>query len=139
MTFGGGYAMLPILQREVVEHKGWATEEELMDYFVHSLIVNLNYINHIIILLLIIKKRERAIGELVLKQMYSRLFLMLLKERPKTLRIYIVDVQVIIISILHLLNVPPMKHISPLRQHKLQILLLALLFQLVMQVIIMVV
>ena len=22
MTFGGGYAMLPILQREVVEHKG---------------------------------------------------------------------------------------------------------------------
>jgi len=30
MTFGGGYAMLPILQREVVEHKGWATEEELM-------------------------------------------------------------------------------------------------------------
>ncbi len=33
MTFGGGYAMLPILQREVVDHKGWATEEELMDYF----------------------------------------------------------------------------------------------------------
>ena len=33
MTFGGGYAMLPILQREVVETKGWATEEELMDYF----------------------------------------------------------------------------------------------------------
>ena len=33
MTFGGGYAMLPILQREVVENKGWSTEEELMDYF----------------------------------------------------------------------------------------------------------
>lgn len=33
MTFGGGYAMLPILQREVVENKQWATEEELMDYF----------------------------------------------------------------------------------------------------------
>ena len=33
MTFGGGYAMLPILQREVVENQGWATEEELMDYF----------------------------------------------------------------------------------------------------------
>lgn len=32
-TFGGGYAMLPILQREVVEKKGWATEEELMDYY----------------------------------------------------------------------------------------------------------
>ena len=33
MTFGGGYAMLPILQREIVENKGWATEEELADYF----------------------------------------------------------------------------------------------------------
>ena len=33
MTFGGGYAMLPILQREVVERKGWVSEEELMDYF----------------------------------------------------------------------------------------------------------
>ena len=33
ITFGGGYAMLPILQREVVEKKGWATEEELMDYY----------------------------------------------------------------------------------------------------------
>ena len=33
VTFGGGYAMLPILQREVVEKKHWATEEELMDYY----------------------------------------------------------------------------------------------------------
>ena len=33
MTFGGGYAMLPILQREVVENKHWATEEELVDYY----------------------------------------------------------------------------------------------------------
>ena len=33
MTFGGGYAMLPILQREIVDNQGWATEEELMDYF----------------------------------------------------------------------------------------------------------
>lgn len=33
MTFGGGYAMLPILQREVVEDKGWASEEELADWF----------------------------------------------------------------------------------------------------------
>ena len=32
-TFGGGYAMLPILQREVVEKKGWTTDEELTDYF----------------------------------------------------------------------------------------------------------
>ena len=33
LTFGGGYSMLPMLQREVVEKKGWATEAELMDYF----------------------------------------------------------------------------------------------------------
>ena len=33
VTFGGGYAMLPILQREVVEKKKWATEEELADYY----------------------------------------------------------------------------------------------------------
>lgn len=32
-TFGGGYAMLPILQREVVENRNWATSEELMDYY----------------------------------------------------------------------------------------------------------
>lgn len=33
MTFGGGMAMLPILEREVVQNKGWATEQELVDYF----------------------------------------------------------------------------------------------------------
>ena len=33
MTFGGGYAMLPILQREVVEKKKWATEDQLADYY----------------------------------------------------------------------------------------------------------
>lgn len=32
-TFGGGYAMLPILQREVVENRRWTTEDELMDYY----------------------------------------------------------------------------------------------------------
>ena len=32
-TFGGGYAMLPILQREVVEKRGWATEDQLADYY----------------------------------------------------------------------------------------------------------
>lgn len=32
-TFGGGLAMLPILQREVVDKQHWATEEELMDYY----------------------------------------------------------------------------------------------------------
>lgn len=33
VTFGGGYAMLPILQREVVTRKKWAADEELMDYY----------------------------------------------------------------------------------------------------------
>lgn len=33
LTFGGGYAMLPMLQREVVEKHKWATEEELLNYF----------------------------------------------------------------------------------------------------------
>jgi chromate transporter len=33
LTFGGGYAMLPMLQREVVEKYHWATEEELADYY----------------------------------------------------------------------------------------------------------
>lgn len=33
MTFGGGYAMLPILEREVVEKKKWATNEEILDYY----------------------------------------------------------------------------------------------------------
>lgn len=32
-TFGGGYAMLPMLQKEVVEKYHWATEDEIMDYF----------------------------------------------------------------------------------------------------------
>ena len=32
-TFGGGYAMLPLIQREVVEKHGWATEDEVMDYY----------------------------------------------------------------------------------------------------------
>ena len=32
-TFGGGYAMLPILQREMVEKRNWTTEAEMSDYF----------------------------------------------------------------------------------------------------------
>ena len=30
-TFGGGYAMIPLIQREVVEGKKWISESELMD------------------------------------------------------------------------------------------------------------
>ena len=33
LTFGGGYAMIPMLEREIVERRGWATSEELMDYY----------------------------------------------------------------------------------------------------------
>lgn len=33
VNFGGGYAMLPLLQKEIVEKNGWATEQELNDYF----------------------------------------------------------------------------------------------------------
>ena len=32
-TFGGGYAMLPILHREVLERRGWLTKEEVADYY----------------------------------------------------------------------------------------------------------
>ena len=33
MTFGGGYAMIPILEREIVDKHSWASSEELMDYY----------------------------------------------------------------------------------------------------------
>ena len=33
LTFGGGYAMLPVLEKEVVDKRGWATSEELVDYY----------------------------------------------------------------------------------------------------------
>lgn len=32
-TFGGGYAMLPLIQKEIVERRGWASDEEVLDYF----------------------------------------------------------------------------------------------------------
>lgn len=32
-TFGGGYAMLPMLQREVVEKHGWLSEDDVLDYY----------------------------------------------------------------------------------------------------------
>lgn len=31
LTFGGGYSMLPLIQKEVIEKRGWATDEEVMD------------------------------------------------------------------------------------------------------------
>lgn len=35
-TFGGGYAMLPMLTRECVEKYAWATRDELLNYFALS-------------------------------------------------------------------------------------------------------
>lgn len=35
ITFGGGYVMLPIIQKEAVENRHWLTEEQLIDF--HSL------------------------------------------------------------------------------------------------------
>jgi chromate transporter len=32
-TFGGGYAMLPVLERELIKKKGWLTMDEVMDYY----------------------------------------------------------------------------------------------------------
>ena len=36
VTFGGGYAMLPILRREVVEKSPWMQEEAILDYYALS-------------------------------------------------------------------------------------------------------
>lgn len=33
LTFGGGYAMLPMMEAEIVERRHWAAEEEMMDYY----------------------------------------------------------------------------------------------------------
>lgn len=33
MTIGGGLTMLPLLEREIVAKRAWATEEELLDYY----------------------------------------------------------------------------------------------------------
>ena len=33
LTFGGGYAMLPMIQKEIVEKHHWATDDEIIDYF----------------------------------------------------------------------------------------------------------
>ena len=33
MTFGGGYAMLPILKREIVERKKWVSEADIIDCY----------------------------------------------------------------------------------------------------------
>lgn len=36
VTFGGGYAMLPILRREFIQSRSWMDEETIMDYYALS-------------------------------------------------------------------------------------------------------
>jgi len=33
LTFGGGMAMLPMLERELTTKRGWCSKEEILDYF----------------------------------------------------------------------------------------------------------
>ncbi|NLZ54656.1 MAG: chromate transporter [Thermoanaerobacteraceae bacterium] len=35
-TFGGGFAMIPLIEREVINNKGWVKEEEIIDVFAVS-------------------------------------------------------------------------------------------------------
>jgi chromate transporter len=39
VLFGGGYAMLPLLEREVVSRRGWCRSEEMADYYAMSQLV----------------------------------------------------------------------------------------------------
>lgn len=39
LLFGGGYAMLPLLEREVVERRGWCTHAEMSDYYAMAQLV----------------------------------------------------------------------------------------------------
>ena len=36
LMFGSGYTMLPLLSREIVQHRAWLTEDELMDSYALS-------------------------------------------------------------------------------------------------------
>ena len=36
LTFGGGYTMLPLLQKDIVQKLRWATSEEIIDYYAIS-------------------------------------------------------------------------------------------------------
>lgn len=39
VLFGGGYAMLPLLEREVVNHRRWCDEQEMVDFFAMAQLV----------------------------------------------------------------------------------------------------
>jgi len=33
LSFGGGYAIIPVVERELINKRGWLTMDELMDYY----------------------------------------------------------------------------------------------------------
>jgi chromate transporter len=33
ITFGGGYAMIPVVERELIKKRGWTTMDDVMDYY----------------------------------------------------------------------------------------------------------
>ena len=39
MLFGGGYAMLPLLEREIIQRRGWCTTEEMTDFYAMAQLV----------------------------------------------------------------------------------------------------
>ena len=60
LTFGGGYAIIPLVERELIKKRGWITMDEVMDYYTIAQItpgligVNLaTFVGH---------KRKNAIG-----------------------------------------------------------------------------
>ena len=38
LTFGGGYAIMPVAERELVKRRGWTTQEEIADYYTIAMV-----------------------------------------------------------------------------------------------------
>jgi chromate transporter len=38
LTFGGGYAMIPVVERELIKKKGWIDMDEVMNYYAIALV-----------------------------------------------------------------------------------------------------
>ena len=45
-TFGGGYAMIPLIEEEVVNNKKWIEKDEFMDILVVSSVILENFYEH---------------------------------------------------------------------------------------------
>lgn len=58
LTFGGGYSMLPLIQKEVIEKNKWASKEEVMDaYAVAQILPGIIAVNVAVLLGCKVKKR----------------------------------------------------------------------------------